>query len=492
MNHRTVDEILKKSLLYFRDLSSTQPFLFMMHLQDLGYPNTPRNAEPLSYEERSMFGAMDNFSDELGRFFSELKRIQRWNDSLIVVAGLRGRSDTDRTVKISALNLHSENTQVALFMKPPNNRPRDEKQNWKVDQNVTLADLGPTIREYLDLKMAPGPAKTMSLKSLLQNTQTNEGQNHRTIFLESGYSSWRLNQKPFAAFVNSDYLYIHNFKKELYNLRLDSFELNPTKINSAQNEQFHEGWINQAIHQSSAVPFDEETIELLFPQNLFEDTLLWNHTNNDREVISRLLKYDRIADSKNHPRYHQWLLHLLLNQRKWSELVAQSTNEYLTFVALLNLDIANTEDKKKNTKLIKAQIENLVKKNDCLQVIHDLYLKKVTLENASLNSCPDEKLKISLQYLFSANSEALSNSQPTAQSSSRDSVRKRLEVRLKSHLIFRRFVLLNESRQLEFDLDIDHSRLNEPFETVLYLPTMNRLRIELLNNLITRDSRTQD
>lgn len=114
-------------------------------------------------------------------------------------------------------------------------------------------------------------------------------------------------------------------------------------------------------------------------------------------------------------------------------------------------------------------------------LIYELFHRKSSVDIASLERCGDDKLKIALQYLFA---EQLGLQ--------KDSVRKRIENKLRSQIIFRRYVLLNENKQLEFDLDIDHSNLLEPFEMVLYLPTFNRLRIELLNNLITKENRPED
>lgn len=483
LSHRSAEDVLRKSLLYLRDLPASKPFLFVMHLQDLGYPYSQRNSEPLSYEERSMFGVMDNLSDALGRYFSELKRIQKWNDSLIIVAGLRGRSDIERAQKISALNLHSENTQVALFIKPPT-KPQDELQNWKVDHSVTLADLGPTVKDYLELPQDPAPSTTISLKSALQNLPNAEELSKRTIVLESGYSTWRLSEKPYFAFINNNYLYIHNTERQLYNLRVDSFEINPTaSISPKNNSDFREAWVHQAINQTQATLFNESSVRKLFPESLYTDTLLWRSADNDREIIQRLTKFYRNkSESAEFPRYKQWLLYLLLSQRKWQEIVDFSNNDYLTYVALVNLDSSQqAEDKKKQNKTYRTELESLVKTNPCLQQVHDIYQKKSTVEGNALDRCTDEKLKMTIQYLFS-----------DVQNSNHELMRKRLESRLKSHMILRRFLLLNESKQLEFDLDTDLMHLIEPFEAMLYLPVVNRLRIELLNNLITRENRTDD
>ena len=47
------------------------------------------------------------------------------------------------------LNLHSENTQISLLIKPAG-EPRDEGLSWSYDEPVTLPDIGRTLFDLLE------------------------------------------------------------------------------------------------------------------------------------------------------------------------------------------------------------------------------------------------------------------------------------------------------------------------------------------------------
>jgi hypothetical protein len=86
----------------------------------------------------------EKIDEKLHQFFIELKSNNLWDETYIVVVGLNGTNKFNRS-ELSALNnLHSENTNVATFIKIPRKKG-DEGVHWKNDLRINLADLGHTL-----------------------------------------------------------------------------------------------------------------------------------------------------------------------------------------------------------------------------------------------------------------------------------------------------------------------------------------------------------
>ena len=123
----------KEQTILFRNWAneSALPFFSVIYTSELESLN----------EGETQISSIENFDDKLGLFFNELKAANLWESNYVVVLGLQGKSEYNRPNESAFSNLHSENTNVALFVKPPRQKG-DEGINWKIDGAVNLADLG--------------------------------------------------------------------------------------------------------------------------------------------------------------------------------------------------------------------------------------------------------------------------------------------------------------------------------------------------------------
>jgi len=111
---------------------------------------------------------IDKIDEELFDFFQQLKEKDLWDTTHIILVGLNGKNDYSRINETSFTNLHSENTQIALLVKPPR-QMGDEGINWKADDNVNLADLGYTLK----CSFKPCPANSLLDEMSMQFPQMN-------------------------------------------------------------------------------------------------------------------------------------------------------------------------------------------------------------------------------------------------------------------------------------------------------------------------------
>lgn len=110
---------------------SHEPYFAVIYNSDLGTLN----------EGQAQNSPQEIFDERLGAFFNRLKAAGQWEKNYIIVTGLQGQSSYSRPEESDASNLHSENTNVAIFIKPPRQKG-DEGIGWKLDSLVSLADIG--------------------------------------------------------------------------------------------------------------------------------------------------------------------------------------------------------------------------------------------------------------------------------------------------------------------------------------------------------------
>jgi arylsulfatase A-like enzyme len=134
---------------------------YVPDLNFIDHPTMTSLGDPRNFTYDSQ---LEEFDERLGAFFSHLKKKGRWQNSLIVLVGLNGRTSFSQSA-YEPLNLRSSQTQVSLIIKPPQVKTRDEPLNWSLDQNVSLQDLAPTILQAAGLKY-PQSEKLMGPKSL--------------------------------------------------------------------------------------------------------------------------------------------------------------------------------------------------------------------------------------------------------------------------------------------------------------------------------------
>lgn len=290
-------------------------FFSVLYAPDLKYTQVATSNEMGDLRNLSFDSQLEELNENLHFLITRLKKSGRWEKTTFILVGLQGHGQ-NRSQEISPLNLHSENTQVALFIKPTQPKKRDRAINWKVDINVSIADIGMTLKDIL--KAPHGKTdSSLPLISLLPYTQntSQEWRNDRTLLVESGWAMWKKLGSVRLAFIRDQYLYIHDEKSRLYNTLVDRFENNRLSLKQESNLFLADSFekLAQLHHMSAYWPVPSEIIsKLSIPYST------WTFPGRDLELYSELLKL-----LKQHPQdldLPEWVANLALSQKDWAQL----------------------------------------------------------------------------------------------------------------------------------------------------------------------------
>jgi hypothetical protein len=254
--YRSFSTTSKLMLQWIRqEVGNSSPFFAMIYAPDLIFTNTVTMNEFGEARNLSHESQLDELDANLYSLFKELKSLQRWNNTTIIVVGLNGHTDDDRPGELGPSNLHSENTQVALFIKPQQ-KVRDEALQWKIDRNVSLVDLGETLFDLLGIKENPNktvsPFPSYSLSQVLRKAQPDWPEN-RLILLESDWPLWRGFSNRRTAILDNHNLFIYDNPAQIFNTLTDRLETNPIRGSELPSEERQR--IIQALTDIGAEPW---------------------------------------------------------------------------------------------------------------------------------------------------------------------------------------------------------------------------------------------
>ena len=206
----------KEQTILFRNWAneSALPFFSVIYTSELESLN----------EGETQISSIENFDDKLGLFFNELKAANLWESNYVVVLGLQGKSEYNRPNESAFSNLHSENTNVALFVKPPRQKG-DEGINWKIDGAVNLADLGYSLIKTInplytlikDLRFPVWEFSGLWMKN------ENLSADSRKLIIETT-NTWKRQLELRFALIFRNYLFIEADQGEFYNKLTDGLE----------------------------------------------------------------------------------------------------------------------------------------------------------------------------------------------------------------------------------------------------------------------------
>lgn len=357
--HRPFIDNVGFFLNWVEDEVKNDAFLSVLYVPDLRYTQVATSNEMGDLRNLSFESQLEELNENLHFLIQRLKKIGRWEKTTLILVGLKGRGQ-NRSQEINPLNLHSENTQVALFIKPTQPKKRDRAINWKVDLNVSIADIGATVKELLKIPESTqnsknGPA-ALSLLPYTKNT-SEEWKNDRTLLVESGWATWKKLGSVRMAFIQDQYLYIHDNKSQLYNTLVDRFENNRLPLSQESNLYLVDSFekIAEKNHMQPFWPVPGEIIaKLRLPYPL------WAHPGKDKdlypEVQKLLKKYPGDLDLS------EWTAALALSLKDWEQLKSLGTfyqNPLWKYVAEKNLGLKTEEVTDSCFKLLSLPAESL-------------------------------------------------------------------------------------------------------------------------------------
>lgn len=417
-------------------------FFTFIYVPDLIFTTNPTTTELGELRNLSFESQLDELDETLYEVFSRLKQAQRWDQTLVILVGLNGHTTSDRYRELSSMNLHGENTQVALFMKPPQPRKRDQAIHWKIDQNVTLVDVGRTLAEFMGVTDLDSDASfpATSLHSVLKSPNTPWPED-RPILLESGWALWRKAGPLRTATISNHVLLINDEKPLLYNTLVDRLEVNPLPLlqeSILPTTQRLQSLVRKNGFTPSP-PLDSEwLVKLSLPFSR------WMRADQEGALLKDLKRLatlqPRSLDLQN------WTAQIALNQKSWDTLrtLGQKNNvELWQYVADRHLNV-------KNPKVTDA----------CF-----LLLNAKTLETSQLKACSDPLFLEMVDWL-----------RADARGLNKEAQRKRFERSFRYYMLDQLIQRTNIATGLIWDTARDNIYAPSRTELALALPEYTRVR----------------
>jgi arylsulfatase A-like enzyme/Flp pilus assembly protein TadD len=207
---KTVDRTLR-----WVEAEKERPFFVWMHLFDPHHPYDPPGSD-LNTPPGPRYEAEIAYADrEIGRFFSELKRLGLWDDTLIIVAGDHGESLGEYDELFHGIFTYEATMAVPLIVRLPG-APRGRR----VSDLASLLDITPTVLHALGEPMPEG----MQGVSLVDAVRGSGRVPARSAYMESIYGSGSYGWAEVHALRTPRWKYIQLPTPELYDLQADPKE----------------------------------------------------------------------------------------------------------------------------------------------------------------------------------------------------------------------------------------------------------------------------
>lgn len=321
-----------------------RPSLTFFYVPDLLFPETPTQTSLGESRDLTFESQLAEFDETFYNLINHLKKNQTWDQTLVVVVGLNGPAQYPRPGELDNTSLFSDRTQVGLLIKPAQ-KPRDEGINWTFDQNISLADLGKTLFDLVDVPAPDSKLKdfpVFSVKQALENIRL-ELPAH-PLLLETAWAEWQEKVGIRYATIWDQFLFIFDDHMQIFNSLIDRFELSPMKVG--------EPGIRELLGE----------VLKLQAKNQFKP---WPGLSRDTELKWQSLS-ERLAHRlKNDPSIVQRYSQDLLKQQKWPELLkwaeGMKFKDY-QIIAQLNL-IASTASTKEISHLQEKFSEPCLRKD---------------------------------------------------------------------------------------------------------------------------------
>ncbi len=251
--HRSARQVVEIFTKWFEGQDRDDPFFTVLHLGDMLVPWSPMPDDSGRVRESTVRGQFEEIDESLARLWDYLKKRGRWEHTTIVLVGLQGDTSDVRVGEIPALDLHSDTTHVTLLIKEgardrrltdrePPSAPVGSGQpaynwvpkSWSFDINVSLADLGVTLFDWIDGAESSDLEidEARSLRSALKGPgeTVEEWRKHdRLIVSESAWARWQVDARtPIrVALRKGPHLFINDVEPSIYNTLTDAFEVAP-------------------------------------------------------------------------------------------------------------------------------------------------------------------------------------------------------------------------------------------------------------------------
>lgn len=447
---------LKKNIPLFtqwlRDIG-TSSFFTVLYVPDLLFTATPTSTNLGEMRNLTFESQLEELDESLLELFNYLKSVNRWDNTTIILVGLNGHTGSERPGQVSPLNLHSENTQVALYIKPTQAKKRDQAIYWKMDQNVSLVDIGRTLFELLGESVLDPEGADISAHSLmpaLKNPSPDLGPEDRVLIVESGWGPWRAAAPLKTAAMSGHVLYINDSSPLLYNTLVDRLETNPLPLLQESILKTTRK-LENVLEKEAFPPFtslsNEWKAKLSIPYSR------WMRADQEAALLKDLRRLaTNYSSSLN---LADWTAQIALNQKDWETLKNLGVKNQVAlwqYVAERNL----------STKRVKIE-------DPCFAL-----LTSDKVEAHSLKACNDPLFLELIDWL-----------RADARGLSRDTQRAKFERSFRNYMLDQFIQRTNIAAGMIWDTSRENVFAPSRAELALHLPELGRTRMQVYKSVST-------
>lgn len=370
--------LYKSSKLFLKWLKKSvrkRSFFSLIYVNDLQFSDTPTLTDLGETRRKNYESQVEEILESMNRLFGALKKQKKWHNTYIVLVGLNGEQKAFRPQELSPYNLHSENTQVALYIRTP--LKKNNKKEWKqkkINKNVSLVDVGLTLYDFLDKKLPIVTSRKKSLQALsLKPTLNLRKESHHLknsnslILIESAWPQWRKFGNTRFSIRKGAHLFLFDQPIKIYDTLADRFENIPLSKEDLQNSSVYEDY-KKALNFMKGMGFIIEwpALESSLVQKLKVGKELWRDQNWNLSIIKDQLKKLR-KKLPDDPQIQNWSAYQAIKQKEWQELKTLGVLNHNPFWIFLANTYLNTKNSAESSNLLfkkeKASLKNLKNKS---------------------------------------------------------------------------------------------------------------------------------
>ena len=238
--------------------NAKSPFFIWMHYFDPHHPHEPPAPYNQSFIHDLYLGEIAYADESLGTIIAELKRLNVYDNTLIVFTSDHGEGLDEHNESTHSLLIYNGTLHVPLIVK----YPKQQYANTRVSNWVGSIDIFPTILSQLGIDI-PDDIQGQILPTESSTDTT------RNIYAETLSPRFSRGWGEQRGLIKNGYKYIYGPQKELYNMNDDPHEVN-NLINSnpqlAQSMQVDlQDYLDeyQLPETNSSIDVDSETLNTL-------------------------------------------------------------------------------------------------------------------------------------------------------------------------------------------------------------------------------------
>jgi len=296
------------------------PFFSFIFLSDLQFADIPTAGNDGYAREATYDGQLHAVDESLANLFRYIKAKNLWKNTWIFVVGLNGQTQEGRLKNSRGTDLFHENTNTALFVKPP--QRGDEQFSWTIDSNVILPDIGRTIIELLNQTYNEDNNTLFKVTSLKDTLLENKDSKiDRILLMESGWPQWRKLGRSLFSLQKDNYLLLYENPPKLYNTLIDRNEVYPINVNQASAQILTQTaqQLVSLLNSNENPPMDENIIEKFRLAHLF-----FRQKTLNGDVLYQI---KQLAKKLNDEEIYGWIARYYLEKQDWKNLLALASDK---------------------------------------------------------------------------------------------------------------------------------------------------------------------